>query len=96
MNGTLNIPISRLKQEPGQVIDEMIASGQPAVIFQRSRPRAVIADFDYFNSLETSLIDLLDAREAEKAKKEPTISLDSYVKKRWGGNNAGFYHQKSR
>jgi len=84
MNSTFTVPITQLKQNAAQIIDNVVNSGQSAVILQRSQPKAVIADFDYFNSLEAAVVDFLDAQEAEKAKKEPKISLQNYVKKRWG------------
>lgn len=84
MNSTFTIPITQLKQNAAQVIDDVVNSGQSAVILQRSQPKAVIADFDYFNSLEAAVVDFLDVQEAEKAKKEPRISLKNYIKKRWG------------
>lgn len=84
MNSTFSIPITQLKQNAAQVIDDVVTSGQSAIIMQRSQPRVVIADFDYFNSLEAAVVDFLDAQEAEKSKKEPKISLKNYIKKRWG------------
>jgi len=84
MNSTFTVPITQLKQNAAQIIDNVVNSGQSAVILQRSQPKAVIADFDYFNSLEAAVVDFLDAQEAEKAKKEPKISLQNYIKKRWG------------
>lgn len=84
MNSTFTIPITQLKQNAAQVIDDVVNSGQSAVILQRSQPKAVIADFDYFNSLEAAVVDFLDAQEADKAKKDTKTTLKNYIKKRWG------------
>jgi prevent-host-death family protein len=84
MNNTFNVPITKLRQNAAKVINEVTTTGQSAIIIQRSQPKAVITDLDYFNSLETAVIDLLDAREAERAKKETKIPLKDYLKKRWG------------
>jgi prevent-host-death family protein len=57
---------------------------QPITIFQRSKPKAVIVDADYFQSLEDAVLDLTDSVEAEKAKKETKQNFQNYVSKRWG------------
>lgn len=84
MNDTFTVPISKLKQNTADIISQVVNSGLSAVVMQRSQPKVVIADYEYFNSLEEAVIDFMDAREAEKAKKEPTISLKAYLRKRWG------------
>jgi len=86
MNDTFSVPISKLRQNTADIISQVVNSGLSAVIMQRSQPKAVIADYEYFNSLEEAVIDFMDAAEAEKAKKEPTVSLKAYTKKRWGRN----------
>ncbi|MCH7641160.1 type II toxin-antitoxin system Phd/YefM family antitoxin [Patescibacteria group bacterium] len=83
MNGT-TISISKLRQNTSKVINSVVKRGEPLTILSRSEPKAVIADFDYFNALEEAVLDLTDTKEAEKAKKEPRTTLSSYIKKRWG------------
>ena len=84
MNGTFSVPITQLKQNPAGVISDVNTKGLSAIIMQRSKPKAIIADYEYFISLEEGLMDFMDGIEAEIAKKEPTLSLKTYIKKRWG------------
>lgn len=75
--------ISQLRQNATAAISSVVSSQTPAVIFQRSKPKAVLVDLEYFQALEDAVIDLTDALEAEKAKSEPRIPFDNYLKKRW-------------
>lgn len=84
MNGTNTLSISQLRQNTAEAINSVVASKQPTVIFQRSKPKAVLVDYDYYNTLEDSVLDFLDAREAEKAKTEAKIPFTQYLQKRWG------------
>ena len=84
MNGTQTITISQLRQNAADAINSVIALQQPTIILQRSRPMAVIVDIAYFQALEEAVMDTTDAREAELAKTEKRIPLQSYIKKRWG------------
>lgn len=84
MNDTFTIPVTTLKQDTASVISDVTTKGLSAVVMQRSRPKVVVADYDYFNALEETVVDLLDAIDAEKRKKDPTISLQEYAEKRWG------------
>lgn len=86
MNDTFSVPITELKQNTADVVSQVVNNGMSAIIMQRSQPKAVISDYMYFMALEEAVTDLLDAKEAEKAKSEPTISLKAYAKKRWGKN----------
>jgi len=83
MNDTFSIPITKLKTDTASVISDVTTKGVSAIVMQRSEPKVVIADYGYFNALEDAVVDLLDSIEAEKSKKEPTISLKDYGKKRW-------------
>lgn len=83
MNGT-TLSISQLKQNTAKAVDHVIKKGQPLTILSRSVPKAILADIDYFNALEEAVLNLTDSQEAEKAKKEPRDSLNSYIEKRWG------------
>ena len=49
---------------------------------QRSKPKAVLVNHDYYQTLKQTVMDLTDIREAKRAKKETTIKFDSYLKKR--------------
>lgn len=51
---------------------------------QRSKPKAVLVDYNYFQALEDAVVDRLDSQVAEKAKDETRVPLASYIKKRWG------------
>lgn len=83
MNGTIT-SVSELRRNIARAVEEVVKKGEPLVIFQRSKPKAVLADFEYFKALEEAVLDFTDAREAERAKKEPRIPLEKYVKARWG------------
>lgn len=84
MNSTFSVPISKLRQNTADIVSRVVNGGMSAVIMQRSQPKAVIADYEYFNSLEETVMDVFDGIDAEKRKKEPMILLSDYAKKRWG------------
>lgn len=77
------LSISDLRQNVAKIVGEL-AKREPIIIMKRSKPQAVLLSHKYFIALEQSVLDLTDALEAQKAKKEPTITLADYVKKRWG------------
>lgn len=83
MNSTQTISISKLRQSVAELIDMVVTNQEPMIILKRSKPQAVLVDIDYYQALEEAIFDLTDAREAEKAKKEPKDPLSSYIKKRW-------------
>jgi prevent-host-death family protein len=82
MNNTISI--SDLRQNTAAAIKSVISNKQPSIIFQRSKPKAVLVDYHYFQDLEEAVQDLSDAKEAEIAKSEPKDSFDKYISKRWG------------
>jgi prevent-host-death family protein len=84
MNGTINVSISQLRQRASTIVTSVVDTQTPAVIVRRSKPKAVLVDYDYFQSLEEAVIDRLDSEVAEKAKTEPRIPLTTYIRKRWG------------
>ncbi len=84
MNGTTSLSISQLRQMAAKAIQSVVSTKQPAVIFQRSQPKAVLVDYDYFQALEETVLEAADAREAERAKKEGRRPFEDYLKKRWG------------
>jgi prevent-host-death family protein len=84
MNNTQTITISDLRQNATAAINAVAATQNSTIILQRSHPKAVLVDVAYFQSLEDAVLDLTDTQEANHAKKEPRVSLDSYIKKRWG------------
>lgn len=84
MNGTQTISISQLRQNVAETIDEVVEKQQPAIILKRSQPKAVLVDIAYYQALEDAVLDLTDAKEADRAKKEPRTSFGSYLRKRWG------------
>lgn len=88
MNTTQTISISQLRQNATQAIDTVVKTQTPTVIMQRSKPKAVIVDADYYSALEEAVLDLTDTQEAEKAKKEKSTPLTSYIEKRWGKSSA--------
>ncbi|MBI4999314.1 type II toxin-antitoxin system Phd/YefM family antitoxin [Candidatus Gottesmanbacteria bacterium] len=83
MNGMQTISISKLRQSVADILDMVVAKQQPTIILNRSKPQAVLVDIDYYQALEEAVLDLTDAKEAERAKKEPKDTLSSYIKKRW-------------
>ena len=44
----------------------------------------MIVDFEYYNALEDSVLDLSDAKEADMAKKEERVDFKEYFEKRFG------------
>lgn len=86
MNSTTNasFSISELRQGASSIIASVVNTQTPVVIVQRSKPKAILVDYDYFQALEDAVLDRLDSQAAEKAKTETHIPLTSYIKKRWG------------
>ncbi len=84
IDNTKSLSISELRQNATAIINAVIATQQPTVIVNRSKPQAVLVDINYFRALEEAILDLTDTAEAEKAKKEPKKSLESYLKRRFG------------
>ncbi|OGK16044.1 hypothetical protein A2690_01345 [Candidatus Roizmanbacteria bacterium RIFCSPHIGHO2_01_FULL_39_12b] len=83
MNNTQTISISELRQNATGAINRVVDSQRPVVIVTRSKPKAVLVDFNYFNSLEEAIMDLTDAAEAERAKKEPKREFNKYLAERF-------------
>lgn len=77
------ISISDLRADVAKYIAGVTSSQQAAVIVQRSKPKAVLVDYEYFQALEEAALDASDAREAERAKKEAKIPFGTYTKKRF-------------
>ena len=84
MDSTNTISISDLRQKVAFVIDEVVKTKKPKIILKRSKPKVVLLDIDYFESLEEMLFDITDAKEAQKAKKEAKTPFSNYLEKRWG------------
>jgi prevent-host-death family protein len=84
MNNTQTLSISQLRQKATQAISTAVDRQTPVIVLQRSRPRAILVDLAYFQALEEAVLDLTDAKEAERAKKEKREPLSSYLKRRWG------------
>lgn len=86
MNGTSTLSISQLRQNTAQAIHAVVSQKKPTVILQRSQPKAILVDYDYYTSLEDAVLDLTDAQEADRAKKEKRAPFSSYTKRRWGAH----------
>lgn len=84
MNGTSALSVSQLRQKTALAIQNVSRLKKPTVILQRSQPKAVLVDYDYYQALEEAVLDLTDAQESERAKKEPREPFSSYLKRRWG------------
>jgi prevent-host-death family protein len=84
MYSTPSMSISDLRKYTAETVNRVVNEQQPVVIMQRSQPRAVLVDSDYFQSLEEAVLDLTDAREADRSKSEPKRPLQDYLDERWG------------
>ncbi len=80
------VSITDLKQNTASVVKKVKSSGQPVAVLQRSEVAAVLIDPDYYEILEGAVEDLEDLRDIELRKNEPTVSMDEYLKKRFGKN----------
>lgn len=80
------VSITDLKQNTADVMKRVKTSGLPLVVMQRSEPAAVLVEPSYYDILEDALEDLEDLRDIELRKNEPTVSMDEYLKKRFGKN----------
>lgn len=80
------VSITDLKQNTASIVKKAKSSGQPVVVLQRSEVAAVLLDPDYYKVLEQALEDLEDLRDIELRKNDPTVSMDKYLKKRFGKN----------
>lgn len=84
MNTTQTMTISDLRQNATAAVNAVALKQEPTIILQRSRPKAVLVDVGYFQALEDAVLDMTDAKEADRAKKEPRGALEGYITKRWG------------
>lgn len=84
MYNTNSLSISDLRQHAASAVDQVADTLAPTIILKRSKPKAVLVEYNYFQALEEALLDLTDAAEAEKAKEETTRPLDAYLAKRFG------------
>lgn len=82
------VSITDLKQNTADVVKRVRSSGASLIIMQRSEPAAVLVDPDYYEVLQEALEDLEDLGDIELRKNEPAISMDEYMKKRFGKNPA--------
>jgi|GEM_PF-1975023 len=80
------VSITDLKQKTADVVKKVKTSGQPVAVLQRSEVAAVLVDPDHYQVLEEALENLEDLRDTELRKDEPTVSMDEYLKKRFGKN----------
>jgi len=77
------ISISDFRNKAADFISQAANLQETFTIMQRSKPKAILVNHDYFKALEQAVMDLTDSKEADKAKKEPTIKFNTYLKKRW-------------
>lgn len=84
MNGTTNITISELRDNLAKTIEKLSSEKKSFVISQRSRPKAILADYEYFTALEESLMDYIDEKDIKARKNEPSRPLKDYIKERFG------------
>jgi len=76
------ISISDFRNKAADFISQAADLQKTFTIMQRSKPKAVLVNHDYYQALEQAVIDLTDSRESrKKPKKETTIKLDTYLKK---------------
>lgn len=83
MNLLNSVTISELRRNVAQVMKNMVREKTPYVIMQRSKPKAVLVEYDYYNALEEAVLDLTDSREADRAKSEPKDDFLKYYQQRW-------------
>lgn len=81
------ISISELRQDATNLINLAVSQQSPLIVMQRSKPKVVVVDYQYFQALEEAIMDLTDNQEAEKSKLEPTDSFDKYFEKRFGAKD---------
>ncbi len=74
--------ISDLRQNVANIIDQITTTQKSVTIMKRSKPKAVLVDYEYFIALEEAILDLTDSQEAQKAKVEPRLPLQQYLQKR--------------
>ena len=76
------VSITELKQNTAKVVNG-IKLGEPTIILQRSKVRAVLVDPKHFEKMEQALEDASDLRAIEERRNEPSIPFDKYFKKRF-------------
>ncbi len=84
--GTSNntVSISELRQDATNLINLAVSQQIPLIVMQRSKPKVVLVDYQYFQAMEEAIMDITDSQEAKKAKTESTESFDKYFEKRFG------------
>lgn len=76
------VSITELKQNTARVVNG-VKAGNPIVVLQRSKVKAIIVDPKHFEKMEQALEDAADLRAIEERKNEPRIPFDDYFKKRF-------------
>lgn len=82
------VNISHLRKNLSKFVEEVATQDKHVVVVRDSNPEAVLVDVEYFQALEEAVLDATDAQEAQRAKKEERVSLEGYVKDRWGSVDA--------
>lgn len=79
------LSVSELRTKTAKILEQVDGAEEPLYVFRRSEPAAVVLDIDYYNLLERSREDFLDAQEllsvSEKEVKKAT-SWKEFKKKR--------------
>ena len=78
------VSISELRQNATNLINLAVSQQIPLIVMQRSKPKVVVVDYQYFQAMEEAIMDLTDGQEAERAKLEPAGLFGKYLEKRFG------------
>lgn len=74
------LSVTELKRKTSKVLEQVRKTKEPVYIMSRSKPKAAVVDIKILKVLEEALEDLEDIRAFEKAKNEPTVSLEEFLK----------------
>lgn len=81
------VSITDLKQNTAQVIEKVKLLDEPTYILQHSEVAAVLVSpqfIEAYEQMQELLEDMEDIRVAESRMNEETMSLDDYIKERFG------------
>ncbi len=73
------IPVSDLRRKTSQLLKQVQHEGDVIYVTQYGRPKAVLLDYDYYETLLAQLEDLSDLASLEAAADEPARPYEEFI-----------------
>lgn len=73
------VPVSDLRRKTSELLKQIQHEGDVIYVTQHGRPKAVLLDYDYYETLLAQLEDLSDLASLEAAADEPTRPYEEFM-----------------